>query len=132
MKEIKFRGKRKYTYKDTKSEWVYGYYMVIEGHHHIIPNCKDNFEAMNKSAEVIPKTVGQYTGRLDKNGKEIYNGDALKSKMCKGYGIVEWDNEYAGFTPFVWVDDEAYSGEFETEQIEIIGNIYENPELMKK
>jgi uncharacterized phage protein (TIGR01671 family) len=74
--------------------------------------------------------VQQFTGLLDKNGKEIYEGDIVFdedgefSKTCK----IEWNNESASFIG-ISIDDD---GGFTMEEIdgEIIGNIYENPELL--
>lgn len=74
--------------------------------------------------------IMQFTGLLDKNGKEIYEGDIVFdedgefSKTCK----IEWHNENA---QFVGVDIDGLGG-FQMEEIdgEIIGNIYENPELL--
>jgi hypothetical protein len=69
----------------------------------------------------------QYTGLLDKNGKEIYEGDIFKS--IRGYkAVVEWvdDGRFLGFTTersIVYVGQEP--------AVEIIGNIYENPEVVE-
>ncbi len=71
-------------------------------------------------------TVGQYTGLLDKNGKEIYEGDIVKwsDKIYK----IEWHDRMAGF---VMQHNLIERPDIEFES-EIIGNIYENPELIKK
>ena len=70
----------------------------------------------------------------DKNGKEIYEGDILKNDSGRERpGIieaVEWDNYLAGFYPFV--DYSSYFGYYSyPDRCEVIGNIYENPELLK-
>lgn len=76
-------------------------------------------------------TLMQYTGSEDKTGKEIYEGDILTSDHADytpGYRwVVEWRD--AGFYPFNDVDEQSH-GDFDT--MEIIGNIYQNPELLKQ
>ena len=67
----------------------------------------------------------QFTGLKDKDGKEIYEGDYIKVDT----GVtrrVEWREEFAGFMPFVIPEFASYAG-----SLEVIGNIYENPELLK-
>ena len=86
--------------------------------------------------EIDPKTLDQYTGLKDKNGKEIYEGDVVRiwadPKDYNGYkghnyiGVVEWDEFILGFI----LSDGHGLKDFEF--IEIVGNIYENPELLNK
>lgn len=66
----------------------------------------------------------QFTGLLDKNGKEIYEGDRVKSR----YGTVEVRFDYGKFEPF---DASGEYGWFHSEA-EVIGNVYENPDLPAK
>lgn len=66
MRKIKFRGKRV-----DNDEWVYGDLLRMHGVPYIYPDPAPN--GWN-DYEVIPDTVGQFTGLLDKNGKEIYEG----------------------------------------------------------
>jgi len=78
----------------------------------------------------------QYTGLKDKNGKEIYEGDMCIHKQVAG-GLLSpskaknvqivWTELHNG-----WIcDDGKYQYSMQTSQLEIIGNIYENPELLK-
>lgn len=74
----------------------------------------------------------QFTGLKDKNGKEIYEGDIIDYFPGKKYGIIVWDNELAGFClnvdnlRFSWHENNPFIADYK-----IIGNIYENPELLK-
>ncbi len=78
----------------------------------------------------------QYTGLKDKNGKEIYEGDILEETGCV-YSI-NWDeNEYLGEQViqdgyFIKKEDRLFITLTDLQDCEVIGNIYENPELVEK
>ena len=78
----------------------------------------------NSNIPVSNKTLSQYTGLKDKNGKEIWEGDVVAESMRTD--VVTYN--LSGFIPFAFADfgDEAYSAI----DCEVIGNIYENPELI--
>lgn len=130
-REIKFRGK-------TKSDglWEFGS-LLIENDKYYIYGTDNNWW------EVIPETIGQYTGLKDKNGKEIYEGDIVHftpkvgERVCDKLVFWHDTNKY-----FAICDIEDYQDKYSIDyhemltfytQIlqysEIIGNIYDNPEL---
>ena len=125
MREILFRG------KTIGNEWVYGNLSIIGD------VCFIN-EDMSFNKNVIPETVGQYTGLTDKNGKKIFEGDIVRIKTsCNGEEATEitrvgYDYKFCGFFPMRW--EESCDGcdcYFAIEEIEVIGNIHDNRELLK-
>lgn len=133
MRETKFRGMRK-----DKGGFVYGDLDQNDIHHGV--SIRQNGCIINA---VIPETVGQYTGLKDKNDKEIYEGDIIIDKdgnIC----VVVWMEEWGMFGSMFTDELEKYkSGGIDTldestlwtfpvdfNNIEVIGNIHENPELL--
>ena len=70
----------------------------------------------------------QFTGLKDKNGKEIYEGDIVKQYKDEGLGIIKWIN--SGLFCEYQSEEGGYS-ELDIKECKVIGNIYENPEIIK-
>jgi uncharacterized phage protein (TIGR01671 family) len=125
MREYKFRGKW-----IRNKHWVYGY---VAKH---LDSTITIYDGISDSI-VDPKTVGQFTGLLDKNGKEIYEGDIIQVDEYDGKGnwIIEWSDcawqrtqieTYNGIQPNMYSLEEGLSNP------KIIGNIHENPGLLEE
>lgn len=96
------------------------------------PDCEDGWGLNNGDVDIKPNTIlMQYTGLKDKNGKEIYEGDVLnfgnKMEVCFGFN----NGEHEGWYLKRITDGYEYTMHAFTTQFEVIGNIYENPELLK-
>lgn len=126
MREILFRGKRV-----DNGEWVCGYlYRLSERLNPFIMFVNSNAE----SHEVILETVGQFTGLCDKNGNKIFEGDFVKvTTGLEGYKStyhstihrVTYDVCNCGVAVFYPFDNSDMI------EAEVIGNIYDNPELWR-
>lgn len=136
MREILFRGKvidGNWPPANIQGEWVEGslvhqteYYGDPVDRYHILYTGEFDMDYYD-SAIVDPKTIGQFTGLLDKNGKKIFEGDIIRALMDFGpAGLIEsivpvyFDTSVGGYQ---W-------NYFNMSTIEVIGNIYDNPELL--
>lgn len=143
MRKILFKGKR-----TDNGEWVCGYYVLRKRPYfkdkgadfeHIICdnlviddfNDKQFVDTIPITYSVDSETVGQYTGLTDTNGNKIFEGDIVWDSYDEDYGKVEWDNDVAKFI----ITFSTFTVDFDSvcgEELEIVGNVYDNPEMMEK
>lgn len=113
MREILFRGKR-----IDNGKWVEGYYVHQDKNHWVNESYRiirdDGF-----NFPIVPSTVGQYTGLTDKNGRKIFEGDIMRNA---GNVVEFYNGDFCinGDSPLSY-----WTG------TEVIGNIYDNPNLPK-
>ena len=134
MREYKFRGKR-----IDNGEWVYGYYFIEERDiedgfiWRDIPQIQQRYGDHYQYFDVDPATVGQYTGVKERypqmvgEGQEIYFGDVVRlfgGEYCQGY--YEYDQTIVVKSSYDIVAME------ESENVQLLGNVWDNPELLKE
>lgn len=134
MREILFKAKR-----IDNGEWVNGYYQkrydLLGNERHLILHVDSR--TVWELVEINPETLCQFTGLTDKNGNKIWENDILMAHLDGSYPedvtyeTVEWN--FAG-----WVGNETdstdrkYLDEFDLEYFEVVGNIFDNPELLQE
>ena len=125
MREYLFRGKM-----IANGKWSEGNLLVTK------QGCCITLDAtvLGSYGAVELETVGQYTGMKDKNGKRIFEGDIIDfsyRSYSDGFGVVRY---VAEGTEFEFVYDDHYEGLgrcYYPEDVEVIGNIYDNPNLVR-
>ena len=159
MREILFRGKR-----IDNGEWVEGYYLertdiygniiesviVVDAYEQITNGQRYVRSNINRECfHVDYKTVGQFIGLADKNGKRVFDGDIIKFHKYRyepdWVGVVSYEHcSYiaTGRMPLAYekrINEEAFYCPFEVvisgidkTTIEVIGNIHDNPELLER
>ena len=140
MREILFRGKR-----TLNGDWIEGLLWKKKYNYNRIfisyfPY-QDDYE---ETYSVCPKTIGQYTGLTDKNGKKIFEGDIVKAKITEnklthtkkyeGIYTVKYHDKYCYFYLAKQGNNLLFDGNWDyfLSNIEVIGNIHDNPELLKE
>ena len=138
MRDIIFKGKRK-----DNSEWVEGYLLKVKT---LSPSSAKWVEKtliliqQDEIYEVLPETVGQYTGR-NVGADKLFEGDIIEwvedyddnwgdSKTYIGRSIVIWDNDNSCWA----VKTDTYIqffNDFSWDRCYVIGNIHDNPELLE-
>ena len=138
MRTIKFRGKR-----IDNGEWVYGYFVgTTDSVAIIIPFEKVNYDVGyigdSECCYCFPETIGLFTGLYDKNGNEIYEGDIIGCHNPSIKHLIFYNEKQGRFMA-------ALNGDIENDFVgvcglddsrwnaskEVIGNIHDNPELLK-
>jgi hypothetical protein len=127
MREILFRGKRTYDGK-----WVYGWYCEQPFNRWPLTPCIIPSDMARKGeiryVAVDPDTVGQYTGLDDVTGSKIFEGDVINAQWgSRSSAEVVFESgmfKAHGMSLITWIADPFY-------RCKIIGNIYDNPELME-
>ena len=144
MREILFRGKR-----CDNSEWVQGYYIRAEHHWHNHGIHKDwitlgasangGWFALHNKYAVKSETVGQFTGLTDKNGKKVFENDIIvicyetDGEEFTETKRVHYNEKECCWYPMRWEECCEYCDHYtEVKSIEVIGNIHDNPELLKE
>jgi len=104
------------------------------------PECKGDGLNPNDTASLTPSNtkypdgieVMQFTGKTDKNGKQIFDGDICKDEGGRNL-LVAWSDKYASWVLISdkWMFAHYFGEGANPEDVEVIGNIYENPELLK-
>lgn len=139
MREILFKAKR-----IDNGEWVEGYYTECNGKIFIGINIfiySDIFEVFRTPLirwfKVDPETLCQFTGLCDKNGKKIWENDILMAHLDESYPedaayeTVEWN--VAGWVAHETGSiDRQYLDKFDLEHYEVVGNIFDNKELLQE
>ena len=126
MREILFKA------KTINGNWVNG----------LLANKNDKWYISNKAGspfayDVRPETICQFTGLCDKNGNKIWENDILMAHLDESYpedvtyktiewGVAGWVGHETGST------DREYLDEFDTEHFEVVGNIFDNKELLQE
>lgn len=138
MREILFRGKRV-----DSGEWIDGYLFRLSESLNPFIMIKNRSE----SHEVFPETIGQYTGLTDKNGKKIFESDIVCTRYRNGEICCSGDVQFShGVYGAEWLGNKKNKSmvggwgqlhnlrRFDDDiinDIEVIGNIYDNPELLE-
>lgn len=130
MREILFRGKCK-----GNGVWVEGFYACFNKKESRIYTGyaeTDDGDYYPEWYTVVPETVGQYTGLKDRKGTDIFEGDIVNIIRAEENGKVEWRENDAAFEVVGDCLEASFLENLWGYDVEVIGNIYENPELLKE
>lgn len=144
--------------KQIKGKWVEGYYAKFRNIMNCVYSAIMPFDSKNEGETyledityVIPETVCEYTGLTDKNGKKIFEGDILQGYQypylsgenfnyyaeviyfdnCPAFGIYTFKNPNLNVVRGISAGNTDLMEDWESKNWEVIGNIFENPELLE-
>ncbi|HDA9699833.1 TPA: hypothetical protein O5650_001902 [Listeria innocua] len=123
MREIEFRG------QNINGHWAHGNLAIIKEKldRAEIGTYISNSAGAPFAYQVRPETIGQYTGLKDKNGNKIFEGDVGWDEHNECYGVVKFED-----AKFLYLWENIAENLWEVaDDIEICGNIHENPELLE-
>ena len=133
MREILFKAKR-----IDNGEWVEGCYVTSDGKSFICMDIVEHYCVIAlRWFEIDPETLCQFTGLCDKNGKRIWENDILMAHLDESYpedvtyetvewGVAGWVAHETGST------DREYIDKFDLKHFKVVGNIFDNPELLQE
>ena len=128
MREIKFRGK-----SVANDKWVYGGIVHYANHYGFTVDKWFITDDEGDNDEVRNNTIGQYTGLKDRDGTEIYEGDIVAiNKELLGCYVIKYDENHAKFGMYINGYEQAGFNKVTMKAYEVIGNIYDNPELLEE
>jgi len=132
MRELKFRA---ITTHANINKFVYGMPIkAVKKGLWLIQICEGEFGWLN-TVGIDYNTLGQFTGLLDKNGKEIYEGDIVNYKTSPESGTAIISSWIGNNLYFEWINSIVPPTNADIfgckEELEVIGNIHENPELLE-
>ena len=143
MRQILFRG-----FNRKNNVWLHGFYLQNRGAHFV---CPDEF-ATGKTwddYEIDPETLGQLLDRKDKNGNDIYDGDILYVEFADGshnYSLIGWNEQQMCWGCMSNYDYQSIADGYDFAEFkgyvlnaylrealicEVVGNVYDNPELLQ-
>lgn len=128
MREILFRAKR-----ICDGEWIEGFYVGLRPNLQTMKpeSCHYIYGLNTISYDIDPETLCQYTGLKDKNGKRIWENDIVK---IGANTLVRWSEKYAGWCLVQrgWMYEHFFGEAVDERDCEVVGNVFDNPELLKK